>query len=382
MSYTPQEGIDYITDYYAVIGVDQEADSEEVKRALNDSIREYHPDRLQGLAPEFRNKGEQMARILNKARGILLDADKRAEYDDILGSFDGPVSDTGTPTITITRHLQAELSLMSPDEVLAEMASGDERVELMAKSNEGMVALLEKLVEQAGDDAPQDLLAQYDEALLTQDRNLAIKEAQRSDVLGLPALENRQYRASLEYAEDRQLAVEARKSEQLEATRQLVLGGAAARLALLAGETPAASTEVIAASDITLPGYFDIVAEQVTSIAAQRQSIIEKRLAIFQPTYPEADAQKEVQPQVLIGVGGRGNFSWFCGVYEPDEQNVDFGSIPSAIADLLNKEDYRAVIESGYNIITFDALEQVDLHDQLGEALDKYITKYYPEMAE
>ncbi|MDB5186162.1 MAG: hypothetical protein JWL85_685, partial [Candidatus Saccharibacteria bacterium] len=97
MSYEPKEGVDYIVDMYAIAGVAQEATPEELKRSLNERTREYHPDRLQGVAPEFRSKGERMAILLNKARHILLDSERRAEYDEILGAWDGPLSTDGIP---------------------------------------------------------------------------------------------------------------------------------------------------------------------------------------------------------------------------------------------------------------------------------------------
>jgi len=381
MSYSPQEGVDYITNLYAVVGIEQTAEPDEIKKALNNAIRQYHPDLLEGLAPEFRHKGEQMARILNRARGILLDVDKRVEYDDILDSWDGPTSTTGTPTITITRSLQAEFDQKTPDEIIAEMVSKDEQIDKLINPHEGLVVLLQGMVESAGDDAQEDLLEQYEEALLNQDRSLAIKEAERSDILGLPLLDKRQFRAGLDYEDKVALAIEKKTEQHKNDALSLVLGGTATRLALLAGETTIPrplSAEIEHVSQINLPAYFEIVAGQVKDIATQRQTIVEKRLAIFRPKYPEEEAQKEAKSAILIGIGDD-KLSWYCATYNAKNQNVNFVDIPSEVRNLLDTRDYLSVINADYNVMTFDVLEHIDLQDLLGEALDKYVTKYFPE---
>ena len=51
MAYEPREGVDYVIDLYALAGVEAQAEPDELKRAINQRMVEYHPDRLQGLAP-------------------------------------------------------------------------------------------------------------------------------------------------------------------------------------------------------------------------------------------------------------------------------------------------------------------------------------------
>ncbi len=40
---------------------------EDVKRAYRDKVRQYHPDKVAGLAPEFTQLAEQRTRELNAA---------------------------------------------------------------------------------------------------------------------------------------------------------------------------------------------------------------------------------------------------------------------------------------------------------------------------
>ena len=52
---------------YAVFGLTEEASEAEVDRAYRRLIAQYHPDRLQGAAPELRQQAETRARELNAA---------------------------------------------------------------------------------------------------------------------------------------------------------------------------------------------------------------------------------------------------------------------------------------------------------------------------
>src|SRR5438270_14046835 len=64
--------------YYAILGVPIDADSETLKRAYRQLARRYHPD-VAGSAGAI-----QMKRI-NRAYDVLSDPEKRLNYDTILG---------------------------------------------------------------------------------------------------------------------------------------------------------------------------------------------------------------------------------------------------------------------------------------------------------
>ncbi len=63
-------------DYYEILGLDRNADADEIKRAYRQLAKKYHPDLNPGDAEAERNFKE-----VNEAYSILSDAEKKAKYD-------------------------------------------------------------------------------------------------------------------------------------------------------------------------------------------------------------------------------------------------------------------------------------------------------------
>ncbi|MEL7034096.1 MAG: J domain-containing protein [Cyanobacteria bacterium J06592_8] len=63
-------------DYYAVLGIDKNANPDEIKKAYRRLARQYHPDLNPG-----NQEAEQRFKDINEAHEILSDPDKRRKYD-------------------------------------------------------------------------------------------------------------------------------------------------------------------------------------------------------------------------------------------------------------------------------------------------------------
>ena len=377
MEYEPIEGIDYLVDLYALADVDRTSEQTDIKDALNKRAMEYHPDRLEGLAPEFRSRGELVSKLLNRARVVLLDTYKRAEYDEILTTWEGPVSTSGIPVDTVTRMDGAELRGKSAEEMEAAFATKVLQLEALTGYNPRRLGLIERLIEEEGDAAPEDMRDEYEDALLQRDRVLAVEEGIRSEVIGLPNLASRQYAASLEYSSQTRQRIEEAKTTKLEERRKLALGGVSTRLALLSGEEPDSATiDLPVPTTIGLPDYFEQQAARVAKIAEEREGITDRRLKNFEPTYPEAELQTEQQENLILGIETDGGHTWFAMKLDSNTGNAEADELTAEVKDLLNNGEYKTVIQRNYGIVLVKQLEQVSILDLFGVAISKYTSKF------
>ena len=58
-------------DPYMVLDVDPSADDETVRRAWQRLVSQYHPDKLEGAAPELRSQADKKLREINRAYDLI-----------------------------------------------------------------------------------------------------------------------------------------------------------------------------------------------------------------------------------------------------------------------------------------------------------------------
>lgn len=78
-------------DYYYLLGVAENASYMEIKQAYRRMAEIYHPDKLSQLPVGSRAEGEEIMRLLNDAKSVLLDPTQRQYYDMRVGVRKGPV---------------------------------------------------------------------------------------------------------------------------------------------------------------------------------------------------------------------------------------------------------------------------------------------------
>lgn len=375
MTYEPREGVDYIVDFYALAGIEPEAVETDIRTALNQQVKQYHPDRLEGLAPEIKEKGERIAKLLNRARGILLDSDSRTEYDNILSEWDGPISTDGTPVITIERAYEAEMEWKTPAEVEAHFIELTEQINTLTNYNPHRLAFLETLI---ADGEPSDeLRAEYEDALLQKDRALALEEAERSKLLGLPDMDSERYAATLNYGEEIEDKIDTARTEKLAEIERRSIGGVATRLALLSGDTE--NEKVIVPQSlpvVKLPLYFEEQAARVLEIAKSRAELVDKRLLNWVPEYPEEEIQDEPRERLIVGVFNGESYYWIGFKLDTDNDSAEFEEVDESTIGLLDKEDFKSVISQGYGIVKANMMDQIDNNDLIGVAIGKYTDKF------
>ncbi len=125
--YIPIHGIDYLNDYYAILGVPRDAASEEIKSAYREKMKGYHPDRVSRAGEDIRAEAERKSKLITEAFGILSDEIKRSDYDVKLQSFDPRhVSAEGIPLLDLfSRRIDVDFLISgkswdSKDAIIAE----------------------------------------------------------------------------------------------------------------------------------------------------------------------------------------------------------------------------------------------------------------------
>lgn len=58
-------------DPYMVLDVDPSADDETIRRAWQRLVSQYHPDKLEGVAPELRAQADEKLREINRAYDLI-----------------------------------------------------------------------------------------------------------------------------------------------------------------------------------------------------------------------------------------------------------------------------------------------------------------------
>ena len=78
---------DEFPDYYAALKVPHTATSAEIRRAYVEEVTFWHPDKFFGHRDKDVRRAEKMTALLNEAKMVLLDTDRRQAYDELYAEW-------------------------------------------------------------------------------------------------------------------------------------------------------------------------------------------------------------------------------------------------------------------------------------------------------
>lgn len=362
-------GVDFLIDFYALFDVPRDASTTSIKKAYQEKIKGYHPDILARAAPEFRERAKERARIFNEGWKILSKTKSRAEYDQQLISWNGPISRDGTPVVDLTRYqYQDDESL---EHVLGMVAT-------MSGFDPDAFELLEEQFN-ATDNPSEKLRRAYTKALEQKDLYLSLSESFRANSVGIET--SNDGNPSIKYLADAQQRIEKgreRYNQDIEVGIQMITAGSVPMLP--AGvenfEEVAQndSERAIAIYREQAEQRFAQRSEEILQIATERQAVIEKRIELSTASYLHHEGV--YTDKVLLGMKGKEGQAWFAFYVVESNITIDPRIDTGSLGDLTDRNQAQSILDLGYNIAIFEMQDGVPLWDQTMELVFKHFDLY------
>ena len=120
-TYNPVEGVDYIFDRYAFLGLEPDATEDVIEEVIKLKRGENHPDRLVKAGPKVLETAQRQRDLLDQAAQILLNPEIRPLYDVRLAEFKqqspGLISSDGREIIDLSgRRFRFDLDRLLGDD--------------------------------------------------------------------------------------------------------------------------------------------------------------------------------------------------------------------------------------------------------------------------
>jgi curved DNA-binding protein CbpA len=371
-----EEGTHYLIDRYAILGVERDASAAEITAARNSLAKQWHPDRLHGMAPALQASAERQLGFINEAYELLSDTDKRAAYDKKLEEWKGPVSKDGHPIIDLSADafsLGSLLECLGQDPGDLERAA-QEMIAPYSQFNETVYGLIKQQYESTTTPSAE-LESAYRAQVEARDLHLTLIEDALRRSIGKPSSIGRE--AQLEYR--------AQVSSELDQTIEAALGGLQEQVLLLEqgkqALLPAPEGREAAAISATFTEYSERVRAHVErvgarlkEIAAEREGLLDVRFKASNITYhPDTKAYTN---KVIVQVRKEG---------------VIAGSLPFSIKNstITGAEWDESILEAengpqrlmadGWTILSFDRVGDIDFMSQLVHVLELHADRMQQE---
>ena len=372
MPYLPVAGVDYLIDHYQILGVDRTATKKDITAVWRTKVKQYHPDKMHGLAPELISSAEHKLSLINEAYTALGNRELRTAYDEVLGTWTKPISTDGRAIIDLTGA-----SGFSFTGLLEQISQTDEthevEAEKIAKDLSGFnPATYEFFKSQAESEAgiPEGMLPAYLEQLQSRNLYLEMKEGFIWDKLGFTNFEPKgvlayAHAASVELERVRELA-----NASLESELELLTTG---EKTLLPAPEPGASgalipAELFAYHNERITEHFAVQEKHLKTIVQEREVVLRQIFEsgsemMYHPdvsTYTDLLVVEIVFPSQTV----RLCFKLTAGHAE--------GLEVEGLESLSNPDTARAWINDGYTIVSFKPQGVIDTKDELGEVISRH----------
>lgn len=367
----PTNGVDYLVDWYAVLGVPRDADTATINAAFRERAKLYHPDRYAHLAPEFQTTAEHRVKVFTEAHRILMDAVKRQEFDSTLASWTGSLSKDGTPIMTLGKKHPSALRLLE-DPGNERMQQFDKQARMLSGYNESVFRIIEQQVDNAkarGEIPSPELVEAYRAALHQKDTYLTVREEALAEVIGMELPESR----LLERGEVITASLETHRKEiPLKLASGLVALNEQGKIRLLGpgGTETKPDADMLANLQHKALERFEHHAERLREASLERAKVIKKRLAQLNIRY--TPPEQDIEPQlILILILGEDRVA-FCCVWENGKVQI-MNEPPQGLDSIMN---WERIIPIGWSRIEVTLEPDLDTQEVIGEVLERHFSRF------
>jgi curved DNA-binding protein CbpA len=367
MSDEIRNGDDYLIDWYALLGIARDATAEMISSAYKAQQLKYHPDRYGHLAPEFQAQAGKRSALLSEGAAVLLDSEKRADYDARLAAWQGPLSADGTPILQLGRPRFLPLRLL---EAGGEDACRRVREQILQLSgfDEKTFKLLERLMH--APDPDEETVEAYREALRRKSLHFELEESLLWETAGFADRQicGQTPRACLPQVEAELAAARETVSAQVASTL-LALEGKPVKLLGTGGkiESMIVDEQAIVHYRAAALDQFDTAAAAIRIKATERQEMIGRRLELVAGEYRSPQPERFPRLIVIVGAGEKPH----CFTFRLSGTSiVNDSEIAKDVIDRIDEPDtVRSLIAGGINVMHLTFEEDVDFREQLEAAV-------------
>lgn len=381
--FSPREGLDYVVDYFAVLGVERDANDEQVKSAYRKKTLGCHPDVVSRASETLRAAADREFKLFSKAFDALEDQSRRNALVAILDSFDPRlISADGHAIVSLSREMVSIDYLVSG---LTYQPSEAEEKYLRAhiQSDDAVFELIEQQYLAAG--KPTEALEKlYHSQLVNKLALLTIREGQawqRAGVMNIA--DQKHFSTTDEFVEQREARFQKIRDSLPDAvSTRLLLGSNASAPLLLThqGDSPVAQGEVTSIASVVIERAterFESHREELAAIARERAAVMEKLLSLLKWEYLAEPRAQEERSELLMMLAVNDTISMIVKVNKsPDTDSLQTEIVPVEEETRVPENDMEKKqfhqLFGGVDCAIVRVESELDIVLQIGSVSERY----------